>query len=166
MRSLMALGALSLLVGYLSFRSWWARAAVGLLCLPYAFAGNVVRIFAVIVMAAWRGQTAGETTHDVMGFGVFIIVLGLVQLTVGLMQHAKFDAPLPSSGPKPAGGPDETSAASRAVWLPAGLGAAAAGVVIFAANQVDAIPLDPRVGVNLAADGVNPVPLPNYLGTD
>lgn len=86
MRSLMALAALSLLLGYLNFSAWWARVAVGLLCFPFAFIGNVVRIFSIIVMAEWRGQAAGVKTHDVMGFGVFAIVLGLVQLTVWAMQ--------------------------------------------------------------------------------
>ncbi|HET7535204.1 MAG TPA: exosortase/archaeosortase family protein, partial [Candidatus Didemnitutus sp.] len=46
MRSLMALAALSLLLGYLNFRSWWKRTLVGLLCFPYAFVGNIARIFA------------------------------------------------------------------------------------------------------------------------
>ncbi|MBA3855116.1 MAG: exosortase, partial [Gemmatimonas sp.] len=54
-RSLMALAALSLLLGYLSFRAWWARALIGLLCFPYAFVGNVVRILAIIVAAEWKG---------------------------------------------------------------------------------------------------------------
>jgi exosortase len=86
-RSLMALAALSLLLGYLNFRSWGKRLAIGLLCFPFAFVGNVARIFSVIVMAEWRGQAAGTRAHDVMGFGVFVIVLGLVQLVVTLMQR-------------------------------------------------------------------------------
>jgi len=89
MRSLTALAALSLLLGYLNFRSWPVRVLIGLLCFPFAFFGNVVRIFAVIVMAEWRGQAAGVRAHDVMGFGVFVIVLGLVQLTVWLLQKWK-----------------------------------------------------------------------------
>ena len=94
MRSLMALAALSLLLGYLNFRSWRARAFIGLLCFPYAFVGNVARIFAIIVAATWRGQAAGEMTHDVMGFGVFLIVLGLVQLTVSFLQRRNLGNPL------------------------------------------------------------------------
>ncbi|MFI5336581.1 MAG: exosortase/archaeosortase family protein [Opitutales bacterium] len=68
MRSLMALAALSFLVGYLSFRSWRARIAIGLLSFPYAFLGNVVRILAIIVAAAWRGQHAGAVVHEWFGF--------------------------------------------------------------------------------------------------
>lgn len=86
-RSLMALAALSLLLGYLNFRSWGIRLGIGLLCFPFAFVGNVARIFSVIVMAEWRGQAAGTRAHAVMGFGVFVIVLGLVQLVVWELQR-------------------------------------------------------------------------------
>lgn len=170
LRSLMALAALSLLVGYLNFRAGWARALVGLLCLPYAFVGNVARIFAIIVMAQWRGQAAGERTHDVMGFGVFVIVLGLVQLTVMLMLRWKIGRPIGAAAQQEhesgteAPVPRETCNA-----LYYNLSAAAvvifAGLVMLAAHRLDAIQLNPRVGIRLAADGLNPVPLPAYLGT-
>ena len=171
LRSLMALAALSLLVGYLNFRTWWARAFIGLLCLPYAFVGNVARIFAIIVMAQWRGQAAGEKTHDVMGFGVFIVVLGLVQLTVMLLQRWKIGQPIGVAAQ------DETSSGTGApapretcnalyYKLSAGAVVVFAGFVMFAAHRLDGIRLNPRVGIRLAADGLNPVPLPVYLGTD
>ena len=177
MRSLMALAALSLLLGYLNFRSWWLRVFVGLLCFPYAFIGNVARIFSVIVAAAWRGQAAGESTHDVMGFGVFVIVLGLVQLTVALMQRREKaksgmtsvgDPAGPASGKSnpigySAAGNKVSVRASFAVVVVVGLVAALVGL---AAHRLDSIPLNPRVGIRLAADGINPVTLPDYLGTD
>lgn len=192
LRSLMALAALSLLVGYLNFRAWWARAFIGLLCFPYAFVGNVARIFSIIVMAHWRGQAAGEKTHDVMGFGVFIVVLGLVQLTVMLLQRWKIGLPfdLSAIGPataeawaKEGGGEPENQPSGKCHIIddtgeeaPAGGGTHSwpvvtavvifSGVVMVAAHRLDAIQLNPRVGVKLAADGLNPVPLPNYLGTD
>ena len=175
LRSLMALAALSLLLGYLNFRSWRVRVLVGLLCFPYAFVGNVVRIFAVIAVAAWRGQKAGVITHDVMGFGVFLIVLGLVQLTVRFMHRRN------PGGGLPVGGANDPMIASAApsqsnllgyfgsdgpAWGMAGVVVLAAAGVMFAAHRFDAIQPDPKVGVRLAADGVNPVPLPDYLGTD
>src|SRR3954469_14591906 len=83
----MALAALSLLLGYLNFRAWGVRLFIGLLCFPFAFVGNVARIFSVIVMAEWRGQAAGARAHDVMGFGVFVIVLGLVQGAVWWLER-------------------------------------------------------------------------------
>jgi exosortase len=177
MRSLMALAALSLLLGYLNFRSWWVRGFVGLLCFPYAFVGNVVRIFCVIVAAAWRGQAAGVATHDVMGFGVFIIVLGLVQGTVALLQRREAGSSVAKPMDDRGGivrrqahgrqGRDEDSNGIR--YKSAGVVAwsvvLAAGGVMFAAHRLDAIPLNPRVGIKLAADGINPVALPDYLGT-
>ncbi len=172
MRSLMALAALSLLLGYLNFRSWWTRAFVGLLCFPYAFVGNVVRIFSIIVAAAWRGQAAGEATHDIMGFGVFVIVLGLVQLTVWWLQSRKIGegrpavastvAPEAGSG---VGGPTVSNVIRyKGAWVALLVGLAA-GLVMLAAHRVDSIQLSPRVGIRLAADGINPVALPDYLGT-
>ena len=85
-RSLMALAALSLLVGCLNFRAWWARALLLVLCAPYAFAGNIVRIFAVIVAAEWFGQRAGVATHDWLGFLVFLVVLALQLATVAFLR--------------------------------------------------------------------------------
>jgi hypothetical protein len=40
------------------------------------------------------------------------------------------------------------------------------GLVMFAVHRLDAIQLNPRVGIRLAADGLNPVALPDYLGAD
>lgn len=184
MRSLMALAALSLLLGYLNFRSWWARGFVGVLCFPFAFVGNVARIFTIIVMAEWRGQAAGVKTHDVMGFGVFIIVLGLVQLTVWLLQKARIGGD-PNAEESPASSseachiiddklpPDPVSQGAetchtlydKRVWVSAAVVAAVSAGVIMAAHRIDGIQVSPRTGIRLAADGINPVALPVYLGT-
>jgi exosortase len=86
-RSLMALAALSLLVGYLSLRAWWARLVVLILCGPYTFVGNVVRTTAIILAAEWFGQRAGNLVHEWFGFVVFAIVLALQLVTVRLLQN-------------------------------------------------------------------------------
>ena len=52
-RSLMALTALALLVGYLTFRPAWLRALVLLASVPFVFLGNVVRISAIRRAFAW-----------------------------------------------------------------------------------------------------------------
>jgi exosortase len=160
LNSLMALAALSLLVGYLSFRSWRRRAAVGLLCFPYAFVGNVVRIFLIIVAAAWKGQRAGSIVHDWFGFLIFLIVLGLVLLTVSALQHF-WPEPAPAA-------PVRTHEVRRGPGAASATGAVvlAAGLVMFAAHRLDALEVSPRTGVYLAADGVNPVALPDLLGLD
>jgi exosortase len=182
MRSLTALAALSLLLGYLNFRSWRVRFLVGMLCFPFAFIGNVVRIFSVIVIAQWRGQAAGVKMHDVMGFGVFVIVLGLVQLTVWLLEKWRVGGNGSSEGRAPARpssppasrprdrlgvlslsngelGPPKTS------WGSAIAVGICAVMVMFAAHKLDTIQVSPRTGIKLAADGINPVALPDYLGT-
>ncbi len=173
MRSLMALAALSLMLGYLNFRPWWVRGLIGLLSLPFAFVGNVLRIFAVIVMANWRGQGAGITAHDWMGFGVFVIVLGLVQAVVIVLERKGRRAwregyELTKSGDQsgqPAGmGPGARGSSIHGFRTAIAIAVAAAGVM-FAAQKLDAIQVNPRTGIRLAADGVNPVELPHYLGT-
>ncbi len=183
LRSLMALAALSLLVGYLNFRSWWARIFVGLLCFPYAFAGNVVRIFAIIVVAAWQGQKAGTVVHEWFGFLIFLIVLGLVQLTVTVMQRWKLGGDSASLAPAPVEVERDLPPSPRLwrtgrarsgrvggtalhLWPVAAVVMFFAALAMFAAHRLDAIQLNPRVGINLAADGLNPVPLPDYLGLD
>lgn len=166
LRSLMALAALSLLLGYLNFRSWWVRGLVGLLCLPFAFVGNVARIFAIIVMAEWQGQAAGLRTHDVMGFGVFVIVLGLVQLTVWLLQKRHIGGEPPA--PSPVAPSPETCNVLyyKWAWGVAGLVVLVSAGVMGAARRLDGLQVSPRTGIRLAADGVNPVALPDAIGLD
>lgn len=171
MRSLMSLAALSLLIGYISFRPFWLRALIAFLCFPYAFLGNVVRIFSIIVAAEWKGQEAGKTVHDWFGFLVFLIVLGLIQLTVWAIEkwpRAKawtFAAtPAEKLLPVPAtaalAGPGRFPTWTLVVVV---LAATVAG---WAAYQLDSIRVSPRVGIKLAADEISPVELPDYLGLD
>ena len=174
-RSLMALSALSLLLGYLSFRSWWARLLVGALSLPYAFVGNVARILAIIVAAEWKGQEAGAVVHEWFGFLIFVIVLGLVQLTVIAFERW---APRAAGAPGAGGGaadakntPSEPEPVCSLIdykhaWGLAGGVVLLAGGVALATVALDRAQVSPHAGVRLAADGVNPAPLPNLIGLD
>lgn len=173
-RSLMALAALSLLMGCLNFRAWWARGLLLGLCVPYTFAGNVVRIFAVIVAAEWFGQRAGVTVHDWFGFLVFVVVLALQFATVALLKRV-VKSEGESEGNKKAslsaavGGADEgypVSGVRYPQWIMAATVVIAAALVVLAARRIDALQLSPDAGVALAADGRDPVPLPTFLGTD
>lgn len=166
-RSLTALAALSLLLGYLNFRSWRLRLAIGLLCFPFAFVGNVVRIFSVIVMAEWRGQAAGLRTHDVMGFGVFVIVLGLVQAVVWVLEkrRPREATVVERADPSALAAPKRPEVRPLHLRLVAAVVGTAAAVA-FACWRIDRVQLNPRTGIKLAADGVNPVTLPNSLGLD
>jgi EpsI family protein len=210
-RSLMALAALSLLVGYLNFRTTWRRALVFALCFPLTYLGNVARIAAIIFAAQLGGQTWGERAHDVMGFGVFVIVLGGVLAAARWLEriapetrprgecHLLSDKG--SCAPSIPAGAESAEAARRvchllgdkgpgAVAAPgsrpeqtrgrrchvssdktAGGGAAAAVVMMavaemFFLTQLAARPGDGAAGVRLAADGLNPVELPAFVGTE
>ena len=158
-RSLVALLALALLAGYLQFRATARRAALFLLCFPLIYLGNVARILAIILAAQAGGQRWGEHAHDVMGYGVFVIVLG------GLLLAARW---MPESAPPP---PEDEGAGSRAQG-PGGAWAAGAVVVVLAVGEMfflahlAALPPQGGAGVRLAADGLNPVELPAFLGTE
>lgn len=114
-RSLVALAALSLLIGYLSFRSPWRRALMLLLCFPLTYVGNVVRIGAIILAAQAGGQRWGERAHDIMGFGVFAIVLGGVLLAARLLERVWPEREVASSPASAALGPGTPRTTTRAV---------------------------------------------------
>jgi EpsI family protein len=169
-RSLMALAALSLLVGCLNFRAWWARVLLLILCVPYTFAGNVVRIFAVIVAAEWFGQRAGVAVHDWFGFLVFVVVLALQLATVAVLRKRIVETGDRKAKADQAGreGSDAglVSGLRFRQWTVAGVVVVVAGLVVFAAHRIDALQLSPDAGVYLTADGRDPAPLPTFLGAD
>lgn len=165
-RSLMALTALSLLVGYLNFRSWWLRCLVLMLSFPFTYVGNVVRITAIIVAAEFFGQRAGMVVHEWAGFVVFVVVLGLVLLSVNRLRRWCPGAVQP---PDPAPAPLWSEATAAGWWRP---GLVAAAVLLAAAltagftHRLDALPVRTDTGVWLRADGRDPVELPAFVGTD
>jgi exosortase len=179
-RSLMALAALSLLIGYLSFRSGWRRALLLALCLPLTYLGNVVRIVAVIVAAQAGGQIWGERMHGVMGFGVFVIVLGGVLGAAKLVQRWRpeggAESPELRAESTEAGVEGNESSAMEVqsdragirfrIWVAAGaiVALAVGEMVLF--SRVAALPARAASGVRLGADEVNPVELPAFLGTE
>jgi exosortase len=171
-RSLMALAALSLLVGCLNFRAWWARVLLLVLCVPYTFAGNVVRIFAVILAAEWAGQRAGLAVHEWFGFLVFVVVLALQFATITLLRKriAVAAERTPETGGRTPergeGGPPPAASRRFSRWSAAAMVVIAAGVVALAARKIDALQFSPDAGVYLTADGRDPVPLPTFLGAD
>jgi EpsI family protein len=161
-RSLMALAALTLLIGYLNFRGWGRRLGVWALCLPLTYLGNVVRIAAVVFSGQWFGQRAGERVHEWAGFTVFLVVLGGVLLAVEAMRRWWPEKMVCN----PIGYKFAEVAEGR-------LGVQVAVVVIILAGAEMVFlgwraGLPPRggVGVVLAADGKNPVELPTFIGTE
>ncbi len=183
-RSLVAMLALSLLIGYVYCRSWWRRAGLVLLCFPLIYVGNVARITAIIFAAQWGGPEWGQRAHAVMGWGVFVIVLGGIMLAVGALQRWWPEAPRgrgaemgdrksevgtevqSSAGVAPAPADAGGTPALRRAWLVAGVVAVLAVAEMLFLARLASLPPRGAAGVKLAADGQNPVELPVFLGTE
>lgn len=192
-RSLMALAALSLLAGYLNFRSWWRRGSVLLLSFPLVYLGNVVRISAIVFAAQWGGPTWGNRAHEVMGYGVFVIVLGGVLLAIAAWMRLAPERSLESDPPgtaRPSGVSPRTAGVSHPIidkvsvdpaggavgqgrlmddkWRwPTGMivGLLAVGEMLFL-HHLATLPPRGQVGVVLAVDGKNPAVLPVVAGAE
>ncbi len=166
-RSLMALAALSLLIGYLNFRSWPRRAAMLALCLPLTYVGNVARILAIVVAAQAGGQAWGGRVHDVMGFGVFVIVLGGALAAARGIERwwpEQFHVIRETAAGEARCGRWEFHVIRETMVGVAVVGLAVGEMVFLA--QVARRPGDAAAGVRLAADGKNPVELPAFVGTE
>lgn len=178
-RSLTALAALSLLVGYLGFRNWGRRGLVFLSCLPLVYLGNVARIVAIILAAQAGGPRWGDVAHEVMGYGVFAIVLGGVLGVASLVGRFWPDSPSPAvpasaEAGRPTGcdscvaseSPAPRTGGLRGAWgVATGIAVLAAAEGVFL-HHVAARPPGGASGVALAAGGVDPVELPAFLGTE
>jgi exosortase len=195
-RSLTAMAALSLLAGYLNFRTWWRRALLLALCFPLVYAGNVARITSIVFAAQWGGQAWGERAHDVMGYGVFVIVLGGVLAAAGVLrrwwpeaeEEGAESGELRAESRTGAAQGEDLGVANEAASADESGGevcnvirykrsaarawAVAAGVVglavaeMFFLRALATMPARGGAGVLLAADGRNPVELPAFLGTE
>jgi exosortase len=161
-RSLMALMALSLFIAYIWFKPFWVRAVVFLSSIPLVVLGNVVRITAIVFSAQYWGQKWGDRVHDVLGFGVFAIVLGGVIGAAEGIARLKPEWTSPNT-PMPSG-----------VGRPGGAHIRVLSLVVVAAVIGDAeflfhrssVPSDGKPGVVLSSDGANPAELPTYLGSE
>lgn len=169
-RSLTAMTALSLLAGYLNFRSKWRRALVVLLCFPLVYVGNVARILAIIFAAEAGGPKWGDIAHVAMGFGVFGIVLGGVLAAIAALRRV---APEREEGQGTRArdeGPETGAMAAREEGgrpvLVAGIVSALAVGEMFGLAWVARLPPRGEVGVALAPGGKDPVELPTFLGVE
>lgn len=160
-RSLMALAALSLLMGYLNLRGWWARLVLLVLCGPFTFIGNVVRTTAIIVAAEWFGQRAGNVVHEWFGFVVFGIVLGLQLLAVKALQYRKVENGEWKSESE--GRKSEIEIWRFPRWGGTAVVVLAAVLVMFAAHRLDTVQVRPEVGIATASNGRDPADLPSFL---
>ena len=175
-RSLMALAALSLLIGYLNFRSTWRRALMLLLCFPLTYLGNVARVGLIIVAAQSGGPRWGALVHDLMGYGIFVIVLGGVLGAAALVRkfwpETEKDFGVAGRARRPAE-PQMTHAltarrgrlALPAYLFPGSILLLTISEMFFLAHLSSSIGHG-AAGVRLSADGANPVELPAFVGTE
>ena len=168
--SLVALTALSVLIGYLNFRGGVRRLLVLLPCLPLVYGGNVARITAIVFAAQWGGPKWGEFAHTVMGYGVFVIVLGgVLAAATGIRRW----------WPEPWREATPSSARPVAVchvlsdkrfgwqgWRVAAVVVTLAAGEMFFLQALATRPSRGRLGIVLSADGKTPVELPAFLGTE
>ena len=187
-RSLTAMAALSLLAGYLNFRGAGRRALVLLLCFPLVYVGNVARIVAIVFAAEAGGPAWGDVAHDVMGYGIFAIVLGGVLGGVVLLRRwwpeeadkaertetkeeiagvGGESRAEKAEGGRPETGERETERGSAwAVWVGAGMVVIGiAGQMAWLHRMANRTDLG-AAGVRLTADGRAPVELPSFLGIE
>jgi exosortase len=74
-RSLISLLALTLIYGFLSFRSPWRKLLMVASCVPLAILGNVLRLTTVILVGEAFGQQAGMMIETKFGFVTFALAL-------------------------------------------------------------------------------------------
>jgi exosortase/archaeosortase family protein len=167
-RSLVALTALSLIIGYIRFGSLWLRAALFALSFPLIYLGNVVRIVAIIVAAQLWGQASGDRVHDIMGYGVFALVLGGVFAAAEIIGRVRPDWQTrepdhrAGSGLKGPGRPPDVIRS----WTAAGGILFVAAITAAFLSHIAGLPSTGRAGISLTPDGREPVELPTFLGTD
>jgi exosortase len=171
-RSLVALSALSLLIGYLRFRPFGVRAAMLLLSLPLIYIGNVVRIVAIVTAAQLGGQAWGDRVHEVMGYGVFAIVLGGVFGAARAVARLRPGWKVVDDGAAPVGTPEapgtcvQEAGGARQRWIGAAAIAVASLLAAAALAHISHLPARGLAGVILTPDGLSPVELPTFIGSE
>lgn len=88
LNSMFSLSALGLLYLYImQYRSWLHNGLLLLAILPIAFAANVVRVIALVLITYYFGDEAGQGfTHTAAGMVLFIAALMMLMLLDGLLR--------------------------------------------------------------------------------
>lgn len=79
-RSLISIFLFAVIYGVLSFQSPWKRATIVALALPFAVAGNIVRLITAMIIADGFGAAAGKWAETKLGFITFALAIGGVLL--------------------------------------------------------------------------------------
>jgi exosortase len=78
--SLVAMLALTMIYGFLTFKPAWKRIVMVAAAVPLAILGNVVRLCFTIVVAEVGGQRAGKAVETYAGFITFAVAIGCVMM--------------------------------------------------------------------------------------
>jgi exosortase len=81
-RSLTALGAVTMIYAFVGFKTPWKRLVVLLAALPLAVAGNAARVTTVIILGDVFGRNVAMGLEQYLGLVTFTVALGLL-LTLG-----------------------------------------------------------------------------------
>jgi exosortase len=73
-RSLIATMAMGIILGFISFRQWWKRAAMIASALPLAVLGNLVRMLTIVIASEIGGREWGKTVHDGGPGGIYSLL--------------------------------------------------------------------------------------------
>ena len=115
MRSASVVLLLSVVYAFMNFRSVWRRALLIASSVPFALAGNVVRLVVVFTVGEAFGEAAGKMIETHFGFITYLGALGCL-FTLGWMlrERANSGGPPPASSAAPeASAPDTSPTASR-----------------------------------------------------
>ncbi len=166
-RSMNALVALSVLLAYLQLGRRWSQLVLVILTVPFAFLGNAARILVIVFAAQHGGQSTGETIHRWSGWLVFAVVFTLAEFaTSGLRRLENRGAGMESTGRQVTA---QSIPLTRASEFSFPLAIVLLGWIFAVALACRA--LDTRLGrssagVRLAANALDPVSLPEFIGTE
>ncbi len=79
-RSLTALGAITMIYAFVGFEGFWKRLAILVAAVPLAVAGNVARVTTVIVLGDVFGQNLAMKVEQHLGLVTFAVALGCLFL--------------------------------------------------------------------------------------
>jgi exosortase len=92
-RSVVAMLALTLIYGFVSFKPAWKRLVMVASAIPLAIFGNVVRLCLTIMVAELFGQDAGKAVETKFGFITFAVAIGCVLLLGRWLEKSEVKAP-------------------------------------------------------------------------
>jgi exosortase B len=100
LNSMVALSGLGLIYTYVVGRTRWHNALLLLSVLPVAFAANVIRVMALLLITYYYGDGAGRTFHDsaawleiLLAFAGFFAVDNLLGWSAGMRAKARLRRP-------------------------------------------------------------------------